>query len=392
MASLATNPRLLKARPSVNLFLIKYIWKFKPRRSGSSLILHSHLPPVNSPAFARFVDVHILGKSRGPSHAQIALTNACPQRCPYCYNRDRTGEPIDTPTIMNSIRELGEMGVVWLGLTGGEPLLNHDIEPIVRKAAEKCSVKLFTTGSGLTAALAEKLKQAGLFSVSVSLDHWEADIHDRGRGCPGAFNEALRAVEVCKSVGLDTGVSAVLSKEMIRMGGTGRFLQFLETLGIDEAWLSEVKPSSRAHWSGEFVCGEEDRALLASLQDRHNRKGGMTVNYLGHFEGGEHFGCNAGTKMVYVDAFGEVSPCVFTPLSFGNVRNRPLPEIWNDMRAVFQPSSTCFANANYSLYSRYDTDRLPLQPEASRALVGDVSFSGQSSFQRILDGRRKGTP
>ena len=47
----------------------------------------------------------------------------------------------------------------------------------------------------------------------------------------------------------------------------------------------------------------------------------MVINYLGHFEGCESFGCNAGCKMVYVDAFGEVSPCVFLPFSFGNVRS-----------------------------------------------------------------------
>ena len=65
------------------------------------------------------------------------------------------------------------------------------------------------------------------------------------------------------------------------------------------------------------------------MQDAHNRRSGgvadgMVVNYLGHFEGRENFGCNAGCKMVYVDTFGEVSPCVFLPFSFGNVRERPL--------------------------------------------------------------------
>ncbi len=78
------------------------------------------------------------------------------------------------------------------------------------------------------------------------------------------------------------------------------------------------------------------------MQDRWNKSGRMTVNYLGHFEGPDHFGCNAGTKMIYIDAFGEVSPCVFAPMSFGNVRERPLAEIWSDMRERFAPGSSCF--------------------------------------------------
>ncbi len=152
-----------------------------------------------------------------------------------------------------------------------------------------------------------------MFSVSVSLDHWEAETHDRGRGYPGAFAEALRAIEIFKSAGLDTGVSAVLTKDMIRTGQAGRLLDYLGTLGIDEAWLSEAKPSSRPFWKEDGVCSEADRRALVELQDRSNRNGGPVVNYLGHFEGPENFGCNAGTKMIYIDAFGEVSPCVFTP-------------------------------------------------------------------------------
>lgn len=387
LASLATNPRILRAKPAVNLFLAAYIRKFKPRRVGGHLILHSHLPPLNSPAYARFVDGHILGRCRGPSHAQIGITSACPQNCGYCYNRDRTGDPMDTSAILRIIGELQQMGVVWLGLTGGEPLLNPDIVQLVRKASEKCAVKLFTTGCGITSSLASELRQAGLFSVSVSLDHWDPEIHDRGRGCAGAYSEALRAIGVFRSEGIDTGVSAVLSGDTLSVEGSQRFLAFLATLGINEAWISEIKPSGRESWGGRGVCAESDRTALTALQDRYNRRNGMTVNYLGHFEGEGHFGCNAGTRMIYVDAFGEVSPCVFTPLSFGNVRTRSVSEVWSDMSSLFQPSSSCFAIENHHLYSRHDTGSLPIPPEGSRALVREAVFHGPARFQRILNGR-----
>lgn len=389
MASLAANPRILLARPALNLFLAGYIRKFRPRRVGGHLILHSHLPPLNSAAYARFVDEHILGRCNGPTHAQIGITIACPQKCGYCYNRDRTGDPIDTSTILRTIGELQQMGVVWLGLTGGEPLLNPDIAHFVRKAAEKCAVKLFTTGHGTTSSLAAELKRAGLFSVSVSLDHWDPEVHDKGRGSVGAHSEALRAIEVFRAQGIDTGVSAVLSGDTAGFEGSQRYLAFLRTLGISEAWISEAKPSCRQSGGGTGVSTEAERNAFSALQDRNNRKRGMTVNYLGHFEGAGHFGCNAGTRMIYVDAFGEVSPCVFTPLSFGNVRVRPVSSIWSDMSSLFSPSSSCFANENHHLYSRYDTGTLPISPEGSRALVREARFSGPARFQRILNGRER---
>jgi MoaA/NifB/PqqE/SkfB family radical SAM enzyme len=372
------------------MFLLRYIWKFRPRMCGGNLILHSHLPPLNSRAYARFVDEHLRRRISGPSHAQIGVTNLCPHRCPYCYNIGRSGEPMDTPAILSAVASLADLGVVWLGLTGGEPLLNPDLVTIVGRAAEKCAVKLFTTGSGLSPELARDLRRAGLFSVSVSLDHWEAGTHDLGRGHPGAFQEALGAIETFRSAGLDIGVSSVLTGEMIRSGETERLLAFLESLGIHEAWLSETKPSGRESWVADADFGEPERRLLASMQDVYNRRSPMTVNYLGHFEGPEHFGCNAGTKMVYVDAFGEVSPCVFTPLSFGNLRNRPLRDIWGEMSPLFKSSSGCFCHANRRLFPRFDAGELPIPPEKSAELAREAVFSPGSRFQVLLNGPEEG--
>jgi len=53
-------------------------------------------------------------RSPGPSHAQIGVTSACPQNCEYCYNKGRSGRPMDTPTILRVIDDLREAGVAWL--------------------------------------------------------------------------------------------------------------------------------------------------------------------------------------------------------------------------------------------------------------------------------------
>ena len=364
--------------------------KFRVRNVGGNIIVHSHLPPLNSAAYGRFIRDHLRGRVEGPSHAQVAVTNACPQSCAFCYNRDRAGPPLDTAAILDVIRRLRESGVFWLGLTGGEPLLQKDLVRIVEAGAEGCAVKLFTTGTGITADRARELRQAGLFSVSVSLDSSEEEVHDAGRGYRGAFREALRAIDVFLATpGLDVGVSAVLSREMIRNGETGRFLEFLAGLGVHEAWLSEIKPASAPFWNEDRLITEDDRLALARLQDRANRRPGMTVNYLGHFEGRETFGCTAGCKMVYVDAFGEVSPCVFTPMTFGNVRERPLGEILADMRRAFRPTESCFIRGHYPLVERRASRGLPLDPTSSGEVVAEARFGPPGRYFRRYEKPRR---
>jgi len=383
------NPRIIKVKPSINWFLIHYLRKFQVMNVGGNFILHSHLPPLNSKAFTRFINEHLLAKIEGPSHAQIALTNACPQNCSYCYNRNRTGILMDTAMIQKTIQDLKKMGVFWLGFTGGEPLLNKDIVKITETIGDDCAVKLFTTGCTLTSRLASDLKKAGLFSVSVSLDHWKQEEHDRLRGYPGAFQTALRAIEIFKNVGgVHIGVSAVISKEMLKRGKVEEFLQFLASLEIHEAWLSETKPSVESFWSKDLIITEGERLKLLEIQDRYNKQGKMTVNYLGHFEGKEHFGCNAGHKMVYVDAFGEVSPCVFIPMTFGNIRDKSLPTIFKEMRAKFPSEDNCFINKNYGLLQKYYRGSSPLNRQDTLRLMEEVSFGPLSKFFNLYYKRR----
>lgn len=381
---------MIFVKPSVTRFMCAYMNKFRVRTVGKSLIVHSHLPPLNSKAYSRFVDLHLITKTEAPSHAQIGITNLCPQNCDYCYNKNRSGRVMDKETIIHVARELKEMGVVWLGLTGGEPLINKDIVEIVESVSGDCAVKLFTTGCGLTPRLAADLKSAGLFSVSVSLDHWTEEVHDARRNYKGAFREALKAIEVFRNLGdIDVGVSAVLTLEMIRSDQAEIFLRFLQRLGVHEAWLSEVKPATEAFWNDSMVITEEDRLKVVRLQDRYNSEKNMTVNYLGHFEGRECFGCNAGHKMVYVDAFGEVSPCVFTPMSFGNVHDTDIDEIFADMRERFHSDSRCFINKNYRLFQKYSNGRKMLRRDESVKLMDEVDFGDMSAFFQLYYGTKR---
>jgi MoaA/NifB/PqqE/SkfB family radical SAM enzyme len=331
-----SKPQMLRMKPSLNRFFIQYLSKFSIQNVSGNYIIHSHLPPLNSEAYTRFINEHLLARTQGPSHAQIGVTNSCMQNCVYCYNKKRSGTVLDTATIKKTIQDLKKLGVFWLGFTGGEPLLQKDLVSITDSVGDGCAIKIFTTGCGLTRQRAQDLAKAGLIYVSISLDHWQEEIHDRVRQYKGAYQSALKAIDIFKNLGsVHVSVSAVLSKEMIINDEAEEFLEFLIRLGVHEAWLSETKPSVEAFWNDTLVISEEERKKLVDLQDRYNRQGKITVNYLGHFEGREYFGCNAGHKMIYIDAFGEVSPCVFLPLSFGNIMKTNVSAVWKEMSRYF---------------------------------------------------------
>jgi MoaA/NifB/PqqE/SkfB family radical SAM enzyme len=387
--TLLAAPALLRVRPSLTAFLADYLGKFPVTEHAGRLVLHSHLPPLDSQAYARFVRLHLVNRVPGPSHAQVAVTDACPQRCAVCYNRDRTGTPLGDEELGRLISELIESGVVWLGLTGGEPLLRRTLPELVEGCGNRCAVKLFTTGMGATPEVARRLRDAGLFSVSVSLDHWDEETHDRGRGYAGAWRAAVNGVAAFLAAGgLHVGVSAVLSRADIRRNETVlRLLELTAGLGAHELWLSETKPAVSSLFDPELVLGEEERKGIAAFQDAWNARvkkegRGVVLNFLGHFEGAEHFGCNAGRKMVYVDPFGDVSPCVFAPFSLGNVREQPLADILADMRLRFPTEDRCFVNRNWRLIADHAGGPLPMGRDRALALLGRVEFRPPAAFNR----------
>jgi MoaA/NifB/PqqE/SkfB family radical SAM enzyme len=382
--ALASNVNQIRVKPSINWFFIKYLRKFTISDVGGKLILHSHLPPINSAAYKRFISEHLLNRNAGPSHAQIGVTNACPQNCEYCYSKNKKEKAMDTATIIKLVSDLKAMGVFWIGFTGGEPLLNKDLVRIVESAGDGCAVKLFTTGCTLTEQLARDLKNAGLYSVSVSLDHWKEAEHDAVRRYPGAFKTALTALKTFKEVGdIHVGVSAVLSRQMIQQHQVEEFLSFLEKLEINEAWLSEAKPAIPQMWDDAFVVNDGEHAELCRLQNEYNKRGGMTVNYLGNFECKEHFGCAAGNKMIYIDSGGSVSPCVFLPVSFGNIKDKPVQDIYREMRKRFPTEDRCFVNVNYPLLQKNYRGHVPLSEEETLSMMEEVKFAPMAKFFQL---------
>lgn len=101
------------------------------------------------------------------------LTYRCNLQCPYCYNPLDLGSPreeLSRETWLRVIDEAADLGVVQVGLSGGEPTLRRDdLVAIVARATERgCYTNLITQGTFLDEELLAKLLDAGLAHVQIS--------------------------------------------------------------------------------------------------------------------------------------------------------------------------------------------------------------------------------
>ena len=228
-------------------------------------------------------------------------------------------------------------------LTGGEPTLRTDLAQIVEACGSELSPLLFTSGYGLDAKFAKNLRNAGLNAAFISLDHFTACRHDCIRGMPGAFDKAVAAIRACLEAGIYTAVQGIVEPLLLQNGDLENYLKFCRQLGVDEVMLLEEVRVGNMQVSDLLDKSARKKLAELHLEAAWNSKL-PKVSSMSWLESADCLGCQAGLSFIYISTSGEVFPCDFTPISFGNIYELGLSEILERLlRLLKQPSQTCLA-------------------------------------------------
>lgn len=349
-------------------------------KHDNKIVFSSFAPPFPSKAFDRFIAN--FGK-KAPTAVYISLTNKCEYNCRHCSNMYRSGNELTRETIIKLIKDFQELGASVFGFTGGEPLLREELAEIIKAVDDRASTVLFTSGSGFTDKKAKELKKAGLFAAVISLDHFKGEIHELLRGKKDTFETALNAIETSKKYGFYTVISTVVTKQLL--GSIFEFLEFAQKLGIDEVRILEPVPCGRLI-TEEPQLNDEDRAKLIEVHKTANKSRKYPrVSVFSYIESEQAIGCTAGIDHLYVDAEGNICPCDFTPLSFGNVKEEDLKKILKRLHIYFaNPRNKCFMMENYKEIAKAFDGKLPLPVEKSIEICKKCKRSEIPTFYKKL--------
>jgi MoaA/NifB/PqqE/SkfB family radical SAM enzyme/ubiquinone/menaquinone biosynthesis C-methylase UbiE len=331
--------------PSLYQYLQDFFEIEKVRRFGHQYIINTFIPPFPGPAFDRFLSAYFDPEKRTPIQSvDLAVTNACVFNCWHCYNAGRLLDDMSTETLQNIVLKLQSLGAIVINFTGGEPCLRRDIVEICSAIrADSCGI-LATTGYGFTDDIAARLRETGVYSISVSLDSADEREHDRRRGAKGAFKIALKGIETARKAGFYTYTCAVPSKHLLEEENFRRLVDLNKALEVNELQLIEPAPAGRIA-SAELDFGEaEIESIFQYMHDYNRREDRIAISSFAHMESPQFFGCGAGQSHIYIDGTGEVSPCNMLPISYGNASRESLETIISKMQADFkQPCQTCLA-------------------------------------------------
>ena len=303
----------------------------------------------------------VRGRAR-PLLGTLIVTYRCDLACGMCdlpLRGNRKGE-LDTAGLTGILDGFFDLGVLGVGITGGEPLLRPDLVELVRYGTRRgLLMHVNTNGTLVTAELARALSDAGTASVNLSLDSPDAATHDRLRGRDGSFERVLRAAAHLVSVpnrSYRVAITCALGPE--NGPQVGRLLERGRDLGVDRVGFIPVHafPANRV-----TPLNGEGTAAVAELLARSGRDPLLdnSRDYLELFAGAyagapNPVACSAPRTSVVVDCYGEVFPCVplnaaRKPVGKGDVKELWRSETYARVRKSLKECRACYWNCHTEL-------------------------------------------
>lgn len=387
----AVEKEFAKSKPGLSTFQFARKWLAGENltRHNGKWVLNSFMPPFPSRAFDRMFEALLSGRRLNPVSAFLSVTSRCTFECPHCSARKRKSGELDTETWRSVIRQLLDLHCAIVGFTGGDPILREDLPELVREASSGgAAVILFTTGQGFDKDMAEKLREAGLWAVCFSLDRADPDEFNRFRNNPDAFEFVRDAVQISLKHGFYTMLGAVATPEFADRERFRELHELASDWNVHELRIVEAMPCGRLRDAPDatFLSPEEITKLRAFHTETNRRGLRPKVCAFNQIESPEFFGCSGGTQHLYIDSAGEVCPCDFTPMSFGNITEEPLEKIWLRMsEALGNPRRECIVRTYYKKINARSAEsgNYPLNPEESCALCREFAKNGLPDYFRI---------
>lgn len=292
------------------------------------------------------------------------VTRACALACLHCRAeaqprrdpRELTAE--EAMRVVDQIRDLGDPVLV---ITGGDPLMRRDLFDILAYAVQKgLRTSLTPSATALvTPKNLARVRGAGVRRVAISLDGPSPEVHDRLRGFSGSYQRTRRIMEDVAEAGLTLQINTTVTGHNVAV--LDRMPEIVAQAGAVQWSVFFLVPTGRAKVQ-DMVSPEEHERLFHWLFDlsrqapfdvkstaapayrrvaiqrtwAERRQGAQWADQpvagAGYrFEDGLHrpgLGVNDGKGFAFISHIGEVCPSGFLPLSAGNVRERPLAQIY----------------------------------------------------------------
>ena len=272
------------------------------------------------------------------------VTHRCPLHCVYCSNpleMQKRSEELATADWTSIFQQAGEMGVLQLHLTGGEPLARADINELVKAGrASGLYINLISSGVGLDGPRLDALIAAGL-------DHIQLSFQDIEEGPANEFagtrSHALKLKMAAMIRERRIGFTLNMVVHRSNLSRLEEMITFAEQSGAQRLEIAHVQYYGWALKNRDALLPareQVDRSIEIVEAARERLKGRLRIDFvLPDYYAKYPKPCmnGWGHQLILIDPAGQVLPChaagVIPGLEFSSTREHPLRWIWEESPA-----------------------------------------------------------
>lgn len=290
-----------------------------------------------------------------PLSGTFELTPCCNLSCRMCYIRKPRREVEAEGGLMPAVRwiEIAEkakdMGMLYLLLTGGEPLTHPEFREIYTACRNMgLVVSINTNGTLMDDDMLDFLAANPPAKVNMSLYGASRATYDGLCGIPEAYDRAIYAIKGMKARGLTVKLNYSVTR--YNCGDMDEIISLARDNGANIQIATYMFPPLRRDGSqvgrNDRLSPEED--AVAHVRSERLRMSGeefctMAQARLSRAEGAledaecmdapnEHIRCRAGSTAFWINWNGEMTPCGMWPVSAANVKEDGFENAWRKTR------------------------------------------------------------
>jgi len=283
-----------------------------------------------NPKHKRILKTFLTGSLR---LAEFALTNVCIAKCTFCdIWKQKPKVFVDREKALLAIDNLADLGVSHITLTGGEPLMHRNIVDFVKKCTSRNihNAVLNAAPSLITDARLDLLDEAGNDIISISFDSDDPKVLEESRKIPHIMRDLEDAVKRMKRTKIKSMASILIwnnnHDQMEKLFAKATDMGFdLISINYPTFSKSVVYPLG-----GEGISLSRDLVIksLESVIELKQKKRYRIVNSRVSMENiirylkdpsTVRYECLGGSRVMFVDWFCDVRPCMQLPQVLGNI-------------------------------------------------------------------------
>lgn len=277
------------------------------------------------PTLSKTWDMLKLIRRGGPALCNVAVTNSCNATCDFCnfaYDKKRVGKLrwIDAGEFERALDILHQRDIRYISFFGGEPLLHPHLADLVRMTTAKGMGPAVITNGWLLPMQLDRLAEAGLPTIYISIDAAGMDEHETNRGLKGLGERIRTATSRMPGLGITPIAQVTMSKLITDYRALVPFLRDLGFVAVAFSYPQYARlGSTTLAWSDDSgLVRFTPPDLTAAFDAVDDLRSVFTVNnprasvddMKRHLRGEpEQFVCYGGYKSFYMDWNYDVWRC-----------------------------------------------------------------------------------